>query len=351
MTAPSISVVLATHNGAPYLAQQLESLLSQTCPPLEIVVGDDASTDATLEILASYAARGSVPIRVHRNDPALGFRENFLAACTKAGGDWIAFCDQDDVWYPDKLENCAKHFDTEGVVLVAHAADLIDGAGKTIGQFPQGIFHDAVRPPLAHDPWSTFWGFSLVFKRRLLDLCGSAERFVDYIDPRHLIAHDRWICFLAQTVGKTVELAAPLAGYRQHASNAFGAGDRRVRNIRQETVARHRGYVEATRSMLRIIETMPPWAEHAFPAFDRARALAYFGAALGQLEARSAVYEKDRWRGALHASRNLMQGVYADVCSGRTRWRSLWRDVIFCASPGGQDPTAPGATTAGGRPR
>ncbi|MDM0043014.1 glycosyltransferase [Variovorax dokdonensis] len=334
MTASSISIVLATHNGAAFLGEQLESLLSQSLPPLEIVVGDDASTDDTLAILNSFASRSKVPIRVHRNLPGLGFRENFLDCCSHAKGEWIAFCDQDDVWHPQKLATCAQHFGREGVVMVTHAAHLIDAQGKTIGRFRQGIDSDATKPPLAYDPWSTFWGFSLVFKRRLLDLCSSDGRFVDYIAPRHKIAHDRWVCFLAQCVGNTVELAQPLAGYRQHGANAFGAGDKRARNIRKETVERHRHYVAATERMLDIVESMPAWAEHEFPAFDRARAYAFFSAALAQLKARSAVYEKSRGGGVVQAARNFIDGSYADVRSGRMRWRSLWRDVIYCASPG-----------------
>lgn len=336
MTAASISIVLATHNGAAFLARQLESLLSQTLPPIEIVVGDDASADATLDILEDFAARSEVPIKVHRNIPALGFRENFLATCAQAQGEWIAFCDQDDVWHTEKLAACARHFDESGVVMITHAADLIDAEGRIIGRFPQGIDGDALKPPLAFDPWGTFWGFSLVFRRRLLDLCDSDGRFVDYIDPRHKIAHDRWVCFLAQSVGKTVELAQPLAGYRQHGANAFGAVDRRARNIRQETVERHRHYVEATSRMLEIVRSMPMWAEVEFPAFDRGRATDFFEAALAQLRARSSVYEKDRGSGVVQAARNLVNGAYADVQSGRMRWRSLWRDIAYCASPDGR---------------
>lgn len=97
-----VSVVVCTYNGARFLRPQLDSLLSQSLPPCEIIVSDDGSTDGTADIVREYAARDA-RVKLHVNRPALGFNLNFSQAFQLAGGDVVASCDQDDVWHPDKL--------------------------------------------------------------------------------------------------------------------------------------------------------------------------------------------------------------------------------------------------------
>ena len=98
----NISIAMATYNGEKYIKEQLQSLSNQTSLPFELVVGDDGSTDATLDILKEFCAHAPFPVRIHQNQANLGFARNFLDTARRCKGDWIAFCDQDDVWLPDK---------------------------------------------------------------------------------------------------------------------------------------------------------------------------------------------------------------------------------------------------------
>jgi glycosyltransferase involved in cell wall biosynthesis len=102
--SPLVSVALCTCNGEAYIEAQLASVLAQTHRALELVVVDDASTDRTVEILAE-AARRDERIRVHRNPQRLGVNANFERAFSLCRGDFIAPCDQDDVWSAKKLES------------------------------------------------------------------------------------------------------------------------------------------------------------------------------------------------------------------------------------------------------
>jgi glycosyltransferase involved in cell wall biosynthesis len=219
-----ISIVLCTHNGARYLEDQITSLMRQSSPAEEIIISDDASTDGTRAIIEQFAREHPATVKVIFNNPALGFADNFLAACDHATQDWIAFCDQDDLWHPDKLARCRAAMDRD-VTLIAHRARLIDAQGRPIGDFDQGIAQARRAAPLSYDLWGTFWGFSIVFRRALLGLCLRDRRFEDYIyaDGRK-IAHDRWVCFLAQMTGVCVEVPDRLADYRQHEANVAGAG-------------------------------------------------------------------------------------------------------------------------------
>ncbi len=100
---PSVSVVMCTYNGAPYIPEQLDSILQQTYPIKEIIIQDDQSTDSTLEVLQTYAEKDE-RIRVYVVDERRGINYNFITAIDKAEGDLIAWSDQDDIWLPTKLE-------------------------------------------------------------------------------------------------------------------------------------------------------------------------------------------------------------------------------------------------------
>lgn len=101
--SPLISVVMCTYNGAPYLAQQLDSILNQTYPAAEILIQDDGSTDDTLAILQHYASLHP-NIRLEINQGTHGLNHNFFSAMRKSKYDYIAISDQDDIWHPRKLE-------------------------------------------------------------------------------------------------------------------------------------------------------------------------------------------------------------------------------------------------------
>lgn len=94
---------MGTYNGAEYIREQLDSILSQTYPLKEIIIQDDGSTDDTVAICTAYAEKFPI-IHFSRNASNLGFNQNFKSAAMKATGDFVAFSDQDDVWFPTKIE-------------------------------------------------------------------------------------------------------------------------------------------------------------------------------------------------------------------------------------------------------
>jgi glycosyltransferase involved in cell wall biosynthesis len=171
----SVSIVMATYNGARFLQPQLDSLATQTFRPLELIVSDDQSTDNTLDILDEFRERAPFPVFIERNAERLGYGQNFLSATVKAQGDLIAFCDQDDLWHENKLEVAVRILEQDGSSLFVHAATLIDEEGRTIGAFNQGTEKARLYKPLELKPWDVFYGFSIVFRRPLLNL----------IDPGH----------------------------------------------------------------------------------------------------------------------------------------------------------------------
>lgn len=99
----TVSVVIATYNGEKYIRKQLDSIIQQTYPIHEIIIQDDCSTDRTLAIVEEYAQRYP-NIKLFVNEHNLGFNQNFRNAAMRATGDLVAISDQDDVWFPYKIE-------------------------------------------------------------------------------------------------------------------------------------------------------------------------------------------------------------------------------------------------------
>lgn len=128
--APRLSVVVNACNGAPWIAAALESASAQTWPDFELLVWDDASTDATAQIAAAHADPRLVLHRLRERVPLGAARVQALRA---ARGAWIAFLDQDDLWLPDKLERQLALIDAPGasdVALVYGRALAFDATGR-----------------------------------------------------------------------------------------------------------------------------------------------------------------------------------------------------------------------------
>ena len=101
-----ISVVMATYNGAEYLAEQLESIRTQSIAPDEVIIVDDRSTDDTVAVANDYIRLYNLETgwKVFVNSENLGYANNFNKATLLATGDLLFFSDQDDTWDPDKIK-------------------------------------------------------------------------------------------------------------------------------------------------------------------------------------------------------------------------------------------------------
>jgi glycosyltransferase involved in cell wall biosynthesis len=216
----SISIAMATYNGARFLRAQLESLAAQEHLPLELQVGDDGSSDQTLEILDDFRRTAPFPVVAHRNASRLDVTENFLTTAGRCTGNWVAFCDQDDVWLPQKLARCAMGIERgpPDLKLVAHNAIIMfEGESR---RYPKTFWRGAdYRPRLSLPPHWSCAGFTQVFRRDLLTILPDAAAHAlrqKGVRP----GHDYWIPTLAAATGSILLLGEPLALYRRHGNNA-----------------------------------------------------------------------------------------------------------------------------------
>ena len=122
-----ISIAMAAYNGEKYLRAQLESFLLQSRLPDELIVCDDGSTDATLEILELFRQKAPFNVYIFRNKINLGFTKNFEKSIMKCSGDLIFFSDQDDIWFNNKVEVIEKAcVSNPEKLLLIHDGKLVD---------------------------------------------------------------------------------------------------------------------------------------------------------------------------------------------------------------------------------
>lgn len=287
----SLSVAMATYNGAAFLDEQLQSLSRQTLLPDELVVSDDGSTDETLNLIRSYAATAPFPVRILDKAQRLGFADNFLHAAEQAHGELVALCDQDDVWLPTKLEHSVSRLLADDSLLSMHQLTMTDEAMKPIGQWDQGISGDRIIAPLAIDPLSG-WGNTMVFRRSLATLVPRSERPLDFLAGR-LLSHDTWLYILAVATGRVSHIAEPLILYRQHGTNVVGM---QVPGL----LGRLRS---ATTVPLSTYHGQTIFYEHLAAMFDRLAARDWTGERDGVGKAAAAAADRYRARGSRAATR------------------------------------------------
>jgi len=222
---PTISVALCTYNGAGFLKEQLYSYAAQTHLPGELVANDDLSDDETLQILEDQTEQLPFPVRLGQNTKRCGIRKNFEQAIFRCSKKYIALSDQDDVWFPEKLQHFAKEF-ADGADWVCCDADVVDdklvSQGYTMWQRTKFTTKEKKNAKdgrilevlLKH---YAIAGATLAFRADLRDI-------VLPIPPDW--HYDAWIVAVLSAISKGVLIDIPLQQYRQHDSNVIGGGKR-----------------------------------------------------------------------------------------------------------------------------
>lgn len=215
-----IDILLATYNAEKYLTAQLDSIFAQKVDcDVRLIVSDDGSTDATIDILKQYRERITLVHYPHTK----GAKGNFLSLLQATDSAYAAFCDQDDIWESNKLQlslDEMRRQETNDAIPVLVHTDLAitneQGKIKEASMFKhQGFDFDAITlNKLIVQNNAT--GCTMLMNRALVTQVRKA-------DPDAVYMHDWWVALTAAALGKISILKEATVFYRQHAVNEIGA--------------------------------------------------------------------------------------------------------------------------------
>jgi glycosyltransferase involved in cell wall biosynthesis len=220
----SVTILLATHNGANYLPVQLDSIRAQTHEDWTLLARDDGSSDETPDILRSFERADSRISVLRDGGGMLGVIRNFERLARHAlsrPGDVYAFADQDDWWHATKLSRQLEALRAPRHPRTLVFTDLEVAGPRLRVRHPSYMAFQGIRHPdrVTLDRLlvqNIVVGNTVVVTRQLLEL---ALPF-----PSNLHMHDWWLALCAAGTGSLVYLSEAMTRYRLHGSNVAGAG-------------------------------------------------------------------------------------------------------------------------------
>lgn len=209
-----VTLLLSTYNGGQFLLAQLNSLYNQTHQDIKILVRDDGSKDNTLELLKAEHDKGKLELLHAEHN--LGATNSFFVLLQTAAAtdtDYIAFCDQDDIWETDKIERAVSLLNAiENPALYCSCLSVVDeGLGfLNYSSAPRKIgFGNALVENIAV-------GCTMVLNRAAINLLCSRRL------PNEVYIHDWWCYLVISAFGNIVFDTEARIKYRQHGNNVIG---------------------------------------------------------------------------------------------------------------------------------
>jgi len=201
-----VSIAMTTYNGEKHLEEQLNSFLSQTQLPYELVVCDDCSNDKTIEILDDFRAKAPFLVKINKNDINLGFTRNFEKVINLCEGELIFISDHDDRWFDNKIETMTNFISSnQSAYMAMNDCEIVDSEmkGTGISKLNQVISYQG-----------TIDGF--------IPGCCSVIRsdYKSLLFPfSDLMSYDSWISFIGINTDSRMVLEEILQFYRRYDNN------------------------------------------------------------------------------------------------------------------------------------
>ena len=227
MQSRRIEILMAAYNGAPYIGEQIDSILQQTDTNWHLTISDDGSTDGTDAIIDEYTRQYSDSVqRVCSGQRFGGAKAHFFWMTQQCEAEYIAYCDDDDTWKADKLEklrnamqDAESRLGSNTPILVFSDQTVTDEKLSVIApslmRYQKQYFeHFDYRSILLQN---VVTGGAMMVNRALAKLA------LECADPSRVIMHDWWMAVVAARFGEIVYIDEPLGAYRQHGSNSVGA--------------------------------------------------------------------------------------------------------------------------------
>ncbi len=206
-----VAVLISTYNGEKYLKEQLDSILNQTYPNIEIVIRDDGSSDSTIEIIKEYQQRhDNITFKEGTN---IGFIKSFFKLLEIANADYYAYCDQDDIWLENKLELAVQLLEGADDSKPNLASDYYDENMNLIGEgekhktfsFQNSLYECVTQ------------GMTMVINQK------AKEIIIENL-PEKCFFHDWWTYMICSGMGEVLYSDETVVKYRRFQKNATAEG-------------------------------------------------------------------------------------------------------------------------------
>ncbi|MHB1665888.1 glycosyltransferase family 2 protein [Thiomonas sp.] len=218
------AVLMSTWNGKPWIDQQLQSLLDQSWPHFRIRIRDDGSTDGTQEILERWHRLSPERLTWYQGGSRLGPAGSFSELASQCTADYVLFCDQDDVWHPDKvgisqaeMARLERRMGRNTPLLIHTDLTVCDEQLAVLD--PSFWRHQALNPAKNQLNrlllQNVVTGCTAMANRALLQAAGPV--------PPDAIMHDWWLALVASAFGHIQPIRMATVQYRQHGRNVCGA--------------------------------------------------------------------------------------------------------------------------------
>ncbi len=246
MKQDTVLIMVATYNGEKFLREQLDSLLSQSYENIAVEICDDGSSDETLAIAEEYCEKDK-RFSLHRNETNQGYVKNFLKALQRSRASYMMLCDQDDIWYNDKVERTLdkmKQTERENanvpVLVYSDAMNYDSETRQKLGRFHATSHLNTKKVDTPH----------LFMENKCIGCTIMVNgKMRDYLHelPEEIRVHDWWLALICSHFGRIEYLDEPTLLYRQHSGNMIG-GEAYGGYVRERVshIKRQRGVLQRT---------------------------------------------------------------------------------------------------------
>lgn len=231
MTSFTVNILLSSYNGRAFIREQIESLLAQTYENIVIHIRDDGSTDDTAAIVQSYLSTNNhIHLITGSNIGVVASFTELLKQAPKSEYNLYAFCDQDDIWLPDKIERAVTLLSKQARPDNSLYCSRLEYVNEKLGH-------------LGYSPIPKATGFRNAIVENVAIGCTSVfgaevREKILIASPTNMIMHDWWAYLTASSFGEVVFDKKPTILYRQHV-NSVTEFEPRLNKI----IARFRSFI------------------------------------------------------------------------------------------------------------
>ena len=249
-THPLVSVLMPVYNSAEYLEDALESILAQTLENFELIIINDGSTDGSLEILQTYAARDGRILLSSRKNKGIAKTRNELL--NRINGQYIAIMDSDDIALPHRFAKQVAFLNRElDVVCVGGAFELLDDAGRMLTRFTAPTNDEEIQDLMLVGHTSIHHATAMIRRDSLMKVGGYPETMAT--------VGDLDLFLRLGEIGKLANLTDTVLKYRQHMNSISAL--KHIQQIEDKRVACERAWER--RGIKGHFEATEPWRPDA----------------------------------------------------------------------------------------